>query len=308
MLRALQSDDLLAHHRPHQEGNDAGSAGDYIALMKPRVMSLVVFTAGIGMAMAPGSLHPVTAIAAVLMIALGAGASAALNMWYDADIDGRMVRTATRPIPAGVISASGALSFGVWMSGLSVLCLAVMVNYLSAALLAFTIVFYAVVYTMWLKRRTPQNIVIGGAAGALPPMIGWAAVTNSIALEPLLYFLIIFMWTPPHFWALALIKKDEYAAVGVPMLPVTHGVRSTCRHILSYSVVMVLVSLTPALWGSSGWIYLAATSALGVVFMGLSLWVFRAPQKRAAGWLFAYSIFYLFMVFALLPIDRWLGA
>ncbi len=301
--QALQGDHVMA--RPADF--DAGSARDYIALMKPRVMSLVIFTAGIGMVMAPGVMHPVFAAAALIMIALGAGASAALNMWYDADIDQKMMRTAQRPVPAGVVSATSALSFGLWMSGVSVLCLAVMVNYLSAALLAFTIIFYAVFYTMWLKRRTPQNIVIGGAAGALPPVIGWAAVANSVSLEPLLYFLIIFMWTPPHFWALALIKKDEYASVGVPMLPVTHGVRATCWHIVVYSGVMVFTALTPALWGTSGSIYLVGTALLSLVFFGLSLWVFSAPTKRAAGWMFAYSIFYLFAVFALLPADRWLG-
>lgn len=304
MARAFSSDDLtvLPVH------TDAGSARDYIALMKPRVMSLVIFTAGIGMMMAPSSIHPVTAFAALLMIALGAGASAALNMWYDADIDSKMSRTALRPIPSGVISRQGALAFGLWMSGLSVLCLAVMVNYLSAALLAFTVLFYAVFYTMWLKRRTPQNIVIGGAAGALPPVIGWAAVANAVSLEPLLYFLIIFMWTPPHFWALALIKKDEYAAVGVPMLPVTHGVRSTCWHIIAYSTVLVGCSVLPALLGYSGPLYLWGASALGAVFWGLSLWVVRSRQTRAAGWLFAYSIFYLFALFALLPLDRWMVA
>src|SRR5664279_4624203 len=199
------------------------TVGDYIALMKPRVMSLVVFTAMVGLAVAPGSLHPVTAFTALLCIAVGAGASGALNMWFDADIDAKMTRTARRPVPMGRVQPGEALAFGLTLSGFSVVILGVLVNVLSAALLAFTIFFYAVVYTMWLKRSTPQNIVIGGAAGAFPPMIGWAAVTGSLSLEPVLLFMIILFWTPPHFWALALYRTEDYARAGIPMMPVVAG-------------------------------------------------------------------------------------
>jgi len=208
---------------------DAGSAADFISLMKPRVMSLVVFTALIGLVMAPVSLHPVVAVSAVILIAIGAGAAAALNMWYDADIDAVMTRTKTRPVPAGRIDQEEALIFGLWLSGISVLSMAVLINYTSAALLAFTIFFYAVIYTILLKRRTAQNIVIGGAAGAFPPVIGWVAATGSFSIEPLLFFLIIFIWTPPHFWALALVKNDDYSAANIPMLPVTRGADATVR-------------------------------------------------------------------------------
>ncbi len=197
--------------------------GDYIALLKPRVMSLVIFTALVGLAVAPGPIHPVTAFTALLCIAVGAGASGALNMWYDADIDSLMTRTARRPVPAGKVKPGEALAFGLTLSVFAVVVLGLLVNILSAALLAFTIFFYAVVYTMWLKRSTPQNIVIGGAAGAFPPMIGWAAVTGSLSLEPVLLFAIIFFWTPPHFWALAIYKTKDYARAGIPMLPVVAG-------------------------------------------------------------------------------------
>ena len=234
---------------------DVGSTADYIALMKPRVMSLVVFTALVGLVMAPVSVHPVMAVAAILLIAVGAGASAALNMWYDADIDAVMDRTKTRPVPAGRVTPEAALTFGLWVSGLSVLSMAVMINYLSAALLAFTIFFYAVIYTMFLKRRTAQNIVIGGAAGALPPVIGWAAATNSISLEPLIYFAIIFFWTPPHFWALALIKNQDYEAANVPMLPVTAGVKATLHQIVLYAFVLFGITLLPYALGYSCLLY-----------------------------------------------------
>jgi protoheme IX farnesyltransferase len=234
------------------ESVDVGSTADYIALMKPRVMSLVVFTALVGLVMAPGAMHPVMAVAAIALIAVGAGASAALNMWYDADIDALMSRTQDRPVPSGRVTPDAALTFGLWVSGLSVLSMAVMINYLSAALLAFTIFFYAVIYTMFLKRRTAQNIVIGGAAGALPPVIGWAAAANSVSIEPLIYFAIIFFWTPPHFWALALIKNDDYQAANVPMLPVTSGVKSTLTQIVLYAFLLFGVSLLPYALGFSG--------------------------------------------------------
>ena len=289
---------------------DVGSTADYIALMKPRVMSLVVFTALVGLVMAPVSVHPVMAVAAILLIAVGAGASAALNMWYDADIDAVMDRTKTRPVPAGRVTPEAALTFALWVSGLSVLSMAVMINYLSAALLAFTIFFYAVIYTMFLKRRTAQNIVIGGAAGALPPVIGWAAATNSISLEPLIYFAIIFFWTPPHFWALALIKNQDYEAANVPMLPVTAGVKATLHQIVLYAFVLFGITLLPYALGYSGAFYAAGATLLGGIFvaMCLALWLTNDKSRnRLAGMTFAYSIFYLFLLFVLLPADKVMG-
>ncbi|MEC8132459.1 MAG: heme o synthase [Pseudomonadota bacterium] len=286
---------------------DAGSAADFISLMKPRVMSLVVFTALIGLIMAPVSLHPVLAVSAVILIALGAGASAALNMWYDADIDAVMARTKTRPVPAGRIDREDALMFGLWMSGLSVLSMAVLINYASAALLAFTIFFYAVIYTMMLKRRTAQNIVIGGAAGAFPPVIGWVAATGSSSLEPLVFFLIIFIWTPPHFWALALVKNDDYRAANIPMLPVTSGADATVRQILLYTLALAGTVMLPYLLGFSGMLYGVGAGVASAIFVGLSLLLaVSSPERRnrIAGMVFAYSIFYLFIVFALLPADR----
>ena len=289
---------------------DVGSAADYIALMKPRVMSLVVFTALVGLVMAPGVMHPVMAVAAIALIAVGAGASAALNMWYDADIDAVMSRTKTRPVPSGRVTPDAALTFGLWVSGLSVLSMAVMINYLSAALLAFTIFFYAVIYTMFLKRRTAQNIVIGGAAGALPPVIGWAAAANSVSIEPLIYFAIIFFWTPPHFWALALIKNDDYQAANVPMLPVTSGVKSTLSQIVLYAFVLFGVSLLPYALGFSGLFYASGAALLGGLFIALCVGLALASDKnrnRLAGMTFAYSIFYLFLLFVLLPTDKVMG-
>jgi protoheme IX farnesyltransferase len=289
---------------------DVGSAADYIALMKPRVMSLVVFTALVGLVMAPGAMHPVMAVAAIALIAVGAGASAALNMWYDADIDAVMSRTQDRPVPSGRVTPDAALTFGLWVSGLSVLSMAVMINYLSAALLAFTIFFYAVIYTMFLKRRTAQNIVIGGAAGALPPVIGWAAAANSVSIEPLIYFAIIFFWTPPHFWALALIKNDDYQAANVPMLPVTSGVKSTLSQIVLYAFVLFGVSLLPYALGFSGLFYASGAALLGGLFIALCVGLALASDKnrnRLAGMTFAYSIFYLFLLFVLLPTDKVMG-
>ena len=273
-------------------------------------MSLVVFTALVGLVMAPGAMHPVMAVAAIALIAVGAGASAALNMWYDADIDAVMSRTKTRPVPSGRVTPDAALTFGLWVSGLSVLSMAVMINYLSAALLAFTIFFYAVIYTMFLKRRTAQNIVIGGAAGALPPVIGWAAAANSVSIEPLIYFAIIFFWTPPHFWALALIKNDDYQAANVPMLPVTSGVKSTLSQIVLYAFVLFGVSLLPYALGFSGLFYASGAALLGGLFIALCVGLALASDKnrnRLAGMTFAYSIFYLFLLFVLLPTDKVMG-
>ena len=286
---------------------DVGSAADYIALMKPRVMSLVVFTALVGMVMAPGSVHPVMAVAALVLIAVGAGASAALNMWYDADIDAIMQRTKDRPVPSGRVSKQAALTFGLWVSGLSVMAMAVMINYLSAALLAFTIFFYVVVYTMFLKRSTAHNFVIGGAAGALPPVIGWAAAAGSIGIEPLIYFAIIFFWTPPHFWALALIKNDDYKAANVPMLPVTDGVQSTLVQIVAYALILFAVTLAPYALGYSGLFYAAGAAVLSGLFVALCVLLAMAgdaQRNRLAGMTFAYSIFYLFLLFVLLPADK----
>src|ERR1700734_2450823 len=277
----------------HAEPSIAG-VGDYIALMKPRVMSLVVFTAFVGLVIAPGPLHPVIAATALLCIAVGAGAAGALNMWYDADIDAKMSRTAGRPIPPGTISPSEALAFGMTMAGFSIATLGVLVNWFAAALLAFTIFFYVAIYTMWLKRSTAQNIVIGGAAGALPPMIGWAAATGSIAMEPVLLFLIIFFWTPPHFWALSLYRTDDYARAGVPMLPVVAGDRETRRQILIYTLLLAPLGVTPWLLGYAGPTYGIAATAVGAIMIALALRV-RAERAGyvASKQMFAFSILYL---------------
>jgi protoheme IX farnesyltransferase len=285
------------------------TVGDYIALLKPRVMSLVVFTALVGLSVAPGSLHPVTAFTALLCIAVGAGASGALNMWFDADIDAKMTRTARRPVPAGRIQPGEALAFGLTLSGFSVVILGVLVNVLSAALLAFTIFFYAVVYTMWLKRSTPQNIVIGGAAGAFPPMIGWAAVTGSLSLEPVLLFAIIFFWTPPHFWALALYKTEDYARAGIPMLPVVAGDAATRLQILLYTFVVVPIGVAPWPLGYAGALYGFVSVVTGAIMVLLAIQVYRErrPAERAARNLFAFSILYLFLLFAVLMVERGWG-
>ena len=290
----LVGDDLLG-----------GSVGDYVALLKPRVMSLVVFTAFVGMAIAPGGINPVIGACALLAIAVGAGASGALNMWYDADIDALMRRTARRPVPAGRLTASQALAFGLPLAVGSVAFLGLITNYLAAALLAFTIAFYVVVYTMWLKRSTPQNIVIGGAAGALPPVIGWAAVTGTVTVESLVLFLIIFLWTPPHFWALSLYKSDDYARAGVPMLPVVSGHAATKRHILGYAIVLAAVAaLAPPLTGMASVGYGALAALLGAVFVWLAWMVYRMPESDAAMLparrLFTYSLLYLFLLFAVI--------
>jgi len=280
------------------------SIGDFVQLMKPRVMSLVVFSALTGMVVAPGTIHPVLGIIALLAITIGAGASGALNMWYDADIDARMARTAARPIPRGRLTRDEALSFGAVLSVFSVLTLGVLVNWTAGALLATTIAFYLFVYTMWLKRRTPQNIVIGGAAGAFPPMIGWAAVTGSVSLESVVLFLIIFMWTPPHFWALALYRCRDYERVGVPMLPVVAGPAETRRQIWLYSLILVPLALVPTFIGLAGTAYLIAAAGLGSMFLYLAWRVRKFTQGReadaAARNLFGFSILYLFLLFAVM--------
>ena len=275
--------------------------GDYIALLKPRVMSLVVFTALVGLLVAPVPVHPFVAFTAVLFIALGGGASGALNMWYDADIDAVMRRTRGRPVPSGRVGAGEALGLGLGLAGISVMMLALAANVFAGLFLAFTIFFYAVVYTIWLKRRTPQNIVIGGAAGAFPPMIGWAVATGGIAPESLAMFAIVFLWTPPHFWSLALFMKEDYSNAGVPMLTVTHGRPATRRHILAYTLVLAPVALATAFTTIGGPVYLAASLALNAVFIAgaVRLWRRSEAQAEADGYraekrFFRFSLAYLF--------------
>jgi protoheme IX farnesyltransferase len=284
---------------------------DYLALLKPRVMSLVVFTALVGLLVAPGHIHPVIGFTALLCIAIGAGASGALNMWYDADIDAIMTRTARRPIPAGRVQPGEALAFGATLAVFSVAVLGVLVNWFAAALLAFTIFFYVFVYTMWLKRSTPQNIVIGGAAGAFPPVVGWAAVTGDVSLAPVLMFLIIFLWTPPHFWALSLLKSDDYARAGVPMLPVVAGLDETRKQILIYSLVLLPAGLAPWLFGFAGALYGAVSLACGAMMVALAWRVYRdregAAAVSAARKLFGFSLLYVFVLFAALLADNLLA-
>ncbi|MEM9633896.1 MAG: heme o synthase [Pseudomonadota bacterium] len=281
-----------------------GSVSDYVALLKPRVMSLVIFTAFVGLMLAPGSVHPVLGAVAILCIAIGAGASGALNMWYDADIDEIMSRTRKRPIPAGKITRDEALAFGITLSIGSIVTLGLLVNWFAGAFLAFTIFFYVIIYTMWLKRSTPQNIVIGGAAGAFPPMVGWASVTGGVSLESFVLFLIIFMWTPPHFWALALFKSGDYRAAGVPMLPVVAGETSTRHHILAYSLLLAPIGIAPYFLGFATPVYGIASAALGLAFVALAVDVWRKREgdeaRKACVRLFKFSIFYLFLLFALL--------
>jgi len=277
---------------------------DFIELLKPRVMSLVVFSGFAGLMVAPGDLHPVLAAVAVLCIAVGAGASGAINMWYDRDIDAIMQRTRRRPLPAGRVDPQEAVSFGIVLAIGAVTLMAVAVNWLAAGLLAFTIAFYVFVYTMWLKRRTPQNIVIGGAAGAFPPMIGWAAVTGQISLASVALFLLIFMWTPPHFWALALYRTGDYAKAGVPMLPVVAGARATKRQMLVYTVLLLPLALAPWALGLTGVVYAAAAAVLGLLFVLAAVRVWLDEGERAARQMFAFSILYLFLLFTLLIVDR----
>ncbi|RWO55848.1 heme o synthase [Mesorhizobium sp.] len=287
------------------------TAGDFFALLKPRVMSLVVFTAFVGLVAAPVAINPLLAVIAILAIAIGAGASGALNMWYDADIDAVMTRTAGRPVPAGRIRPGEALSFGLVLSVLSVMTLGVLVNWLSATLLAFTIFFYAVVYTMWLKRWTPQNIVIGGAAGAIPPVIGWAAVTGTVSLESVVLFLIIFLWTPPHFWALALFKSEDYARAGIPMMPNVAGQASTRRQIFAYALILAPVGVLPWMLGFTTPAYGVFAVLLGAGFVWYAWQVLRMTDDdhvmKPAKALFGYSLLYLFAIFAVYLADCVVG-
>jgi heme o synthase len=278
----------------------------FITLMKPRVMVLAVFTALVGLMIAPVRLDPLPGFIAILAIAAGAGAAGVLNMWYDADIDAVMARTAGRPIPHGAVSSAEALVFGVVLAVSAVVVFALALNVLAAALLACAVVFYVVVYTIWLKRSTPKNIVIGGVAGALPPVIGWAAATGDVGLEPLALFLIIFLWTPPHFWALALNRTDDYARANVPMLPVVAGHAATTRQILIYSGLLVPASELPWVLGFAGTVYGTIVGICGALFLLFALQLNRSiePDRRTAHRLFAYSIFYLFLLFAVLLIDH----
>ena len=303
-------------------GLSLAGPGDFFALMKPRVMSLVVFTAWVGLLLAPGTMPLWKAIAAIICIAAGAGASGALNMWYDADIDARMTRTRQRPVARGAIAPNSALAFGIFISLASVWMLYVASNVVAAALLAFTIFFYAVIYTMWLKRSTPQNIVIGGAAGAFPPMIGWAAVTGDITVDSVALFMITFLWTPPHFWALALYKTGDYGKVGIPMMPNVAGAKSTRTQMMVYAVLLAGICAVPVATGLAGWIYGVGAAALNIAFLFLTFKVYRSRAgeslasadeaslyavkvgDKAARNLFAFSIIFLFAIFALLAIDK----
>lgn len=287
---------------------------DFFALTKPRVMSLVIFTGLCGLLAAPGTIHPVLGFTAILCIAMGAGGAAALNQWWEADIDAGMKRTAARPIPAGRMDRGNARDFGVVLSGASVMLMGLAVGWLAAGILALSIVYYAVIYTIWLKPRTPQNIVIGGGAGAFPPLIGWIAVTGDITLMPVVLFAIIFFWTPPHFWALALFVQSDYAKVGIPMMPVVAGERSTRRQILAYAVLLLPLSLLPWWIGGTGILYGVSAALLSLVFLALSVRVglrqregdddAMKPEKQ----LFAWSIVYLFAIFGALVADRWVAA
>jgi heme o synthase len=286
---------------------------DYFALLKPRVMTLVVFTAACAMIAAPGSIHPFLGFTAILCIAVAAGAAGALNQWYEADIDAMMKRTANRPLPAGKMTAFDALSFAVALSVGSVTIIGLAVNWVAAFWLAVSILFYVVVYTVWLKRRTPQNIVIGGAAGAFPVIVGWAAVTGDTSLLPWLLFAIIFLWTPPHFWALALFMEADYSKAGVPMLPVTHGLANTRKQILAYSALLVPVSIAPAVLGLTGWAYGGTAVTLGIIFMVMAAKVARSTTELARDMaaekqLFKFSLLYLACLFGALVADRLLLA
>jgi protoheme IX farnesyltransferase len=287
-----------------------GSIRDYIALLKPRVMSLVVFSGFAGMAVAPGHIHPLIGAVAVLCIAVAAGASGAINMWFDRDIDAIMNRTCGRPIPRGAVDPDAALSFGGVLAVFSVMLMGLAVNWMAAGLLAFTIFFYVVVYTMWLKRRTPQNIVIGGASGAFPPMIGWAAVTGDVSLASISLFLLIFMWTPPHFWALSLFREGDYAKAGVPMMPVVAGQRATKIQMLVYTLLLAPIALVPAWLGVAGVVYTAVAVVLNLAFIGHAVAVLRERDgagkggHRAAKAMFGFSLLYLFGHFAALVLDR----
>lgn len=295
----VQSFDRSPDHSPEAQ------FGDYVQLLKPRVMSLVVFTALVGLLVAPVSVHPVVGFTAILFIALGGGASGALNMWWDADIDQVMKRTKSRPIPSGKVTAGDALGLGLALSGISVVMLALAANIFSGLFLAFTIFFYVVIYSMWLKRATPQNIVIGGAAGAFPPMIGWAVATGGVSLESCLMFALIFMWTPPHFWALALFMNDDYTNAGVPMLTVTHGRKVTRKHIIVYTILLAPVALATAFTSIGGPFSLAVTVVLNLLFLHGAWKIFKRDEDQAQAdkyaverSFFRFSLLYLFLHFS----------
>lgn len=296
------------------EGPAEAGFGDYVALLKPRVMSLVVFTAFVGLWVAPVPMNPFVAFCSILFIALGGGASGALNMWYDSDIDAKMQRTKKRPIPAGLMHRNEALAFGIALSGLSVMMLGLAANWFAAGFLAFTIFFYVVIYTMWLKRITPQNIVIGGAAGSFPPMVGWACATGSISVESLLMFALIFFWTPPHFWALALFTKADYSNAGVPMLTVTHGRTSARRHVFAYTLVLAPFAIWLGLTSVGGPLYLAVAILLNVLFihggwqvMGRDDAAAEADSYKVERRFFKLSLIYLFLHFLALLVQHWIG-
>ena len=302
------NDDFNAERRPTVS---MGTAHDYFELLKPRVMSLVILTALVGMVLSPEPINPIIGFAALLAIAVGAGASGCLNMWWDADIDARMSRTSKRPIPAGSVTADEALAFGITLSVGSVLFLGVITNWFAAGFLAFTIFFYAVIYSMWLKRSTAQNIVIGGAAGAFPPMIGYAAATGGVNLESFVLFLIIFLWTPPHFWALALVKSGDYSAAGVPMLPVVRGAAHTRLQILLYTIVLVPVAIAPAFMGFGGIAYALVSLITGAGMLALAIKIYRIGDgegaHKAAMQMFGFSILYLLLLFAVMLAEQSFG-
>ena len=277
---------------------------DFISLLKPRVMSLVVFTGFVGLYLAPGDGNPILQTIAILCIAFGAGASGAINMWYDRDIDAIMSRTKSRAIPSGKVTAEAALTFGVLLAGGSVMVMGLAINWVAATLLMVTIMFYVFIYTIWLKRRTPQNIVIGGAAGAFPPMIGWAAATGTVSVESITLFTIIFIWTPPHFWALSLYKSDDYKAAGVPMMPLVHGRYETKKQILLYSIVLGPLGIVPFWLGTLGAVYGATAALLGALFIGTAWRVMRDDSDKNCKQLFGFSIFYLFLLFLAMIVDR----
>ncbi len=293
MLKSILSDSV-----------DTSTVRDYFSLLKPRVMSLVIFTGLVGLYIAPGTIHPVISFIAILCIAIGSGAAGAINMWYERDIDCLMERTKNRPLPKQAMPPEEALHFGVGLSFAAVIIMGLFVNLVAASLLALAILFYVFIYTIWLKRVTPQNIVIGGAAGALPPMIGWAAVTGNVSLESFLLFLIIFIWTPPHFWALSLYKCGDYTKAGVPMMPVIKGIKHTQLQILIYSAVLFFITILPYYIGMFGKVYLCAALILGIIFMYLAYLVYTGDNYKAAPKLFGYSIIYLFLLYAIMPVDK----
>jgi protoheme IX farnesyltransferase len=300
--------DMVSHINKLEEDSmahvGAAEAGVFFELLKPRVMSLVIFTAIIGLMLAPGNIHPVFGFTAILCIALAAGGSGCLNMWYEADLDAKMMRTKGRPIPDGRIDPESAFQYGIALTVGSVIMMGLVINLVAAALLAFTVFFYVVIYTMWLKPRTPQNIVIGGAAGAFPPMVAWAAVTGDITFASTVLFLIIFMWTPPHFWALSLFGAKDYKAAGIPMLPVVAGEASTRNHIVIYTLAMIPVTLLPTFIGFAGMAYLIVAAILGAIFIGFSLTLWFKKDLKIAKLTFFYSLFYLFALFLTLGVEH----